>query len=132
MHEQVYMAVVPYRAESRRDGQMIEVTIPALSIPMCANCGELLFTDKVDEQIQRALAATEPPVVDELRRCLEVRDGTKWVEDGVEYFIPHEDICKIEQRWLETCSTDPRNYQDIPNARFILKILEMGSRAEIN
>src|SRR5438128_7800474 len=55
MQEQVSMAVIPYRGETRRDGQMVAVNIPALNIPMCANCGELLFTDKVDQEIRKAL-----------------------------------------------------------------------------
>ena len=60
LQKQVHLAVIPYRAEMRHDGKLLAVQIPALHIPMCANCGELQFTDKVDQQIRNAFADMPP------------------------------------------------------------------------
>src|SRR5437764_9314806 len=53
--EQVFSTVIPYRAQGRRNGQLVTADIPALKIPKCTNCGELLFTESVDQQIRFAL-----------------------------------------------------------------------------
>src|SRR6266542_1728982 len=53
----VYPATVPYTAEVNHDGRLYEVQVPALEIPRCRACGELVFTNRVDEQITDALRA---------------------------------------------------------------------------
>jgi hypothetical protein len=51
------MTVTSYDAEVRRDGRLHTFTIPGLHIPVCQACGEKVFTEKVDEQINSALRA---------------------------------------------------------------------------
>lgn len=52
---EVRPAVVPYNADVKHDGRTHAVEIPALSIPRCEACGELVFGNDTDEQISRAL-----------------------------------------------------------------------------
>ena len=59
LQEQVFSTVVPYRAQGRRNGQLVTADIPALKIPKCTNCGELLFTESGDQQIRVALDSNE-------------------------------------------------------------------------
>src|SRR5436309_2577660 len=56
LQKQVFSTVIPYRAEGRRNGQLVTADITALKIPNCTNCGELIFTESVDQQIRSALA----------------------------------------------------------------------------
>ncbi|GEM_PF-3344315 len=55
LQQQVHLAVIPYRAERGRGGRLVSVEIPALRVPKCAHCGELLITYDVDDQIRLAL-----------------------------------------------------------------------------
>ena len=76
MQERVYLAVIPYRAEMRRHGQLVALDIPTLSIPKCENCGELLFTDRVDQQIRHAFDAAEAPRLEP--GCNKTPDGNSF------------------------------------------------------
>jgi hypothetical protein len=55
-HE-VFPKTIPYTIEVRRDGHLHSLTVPALEIPVCRNCGEKVFTERVDQQIDQALQA---------------------------------------------------------------------------
>jgi hypothetical protein len=160
LQDRVFPTVIPYRAQGRRNGQLVEVDIPALKIPKCENCGELLFTESVDQQIRSALAGDKPQISEDRRKTLEPikklfpqalrnidrfdnapilgdamseHDGVTFEEDGERYFIPNSDIETITRRWLDHAgSFNPAYYEDIANFRFVLKVLELGSREEIN
>ncbi len=49
------MASAAYNAELRHDGRLYSFTIPHLHVPVCQSCGEKVFTEKVDDQINAAL-----------------------------------------------------------------------------
>jgi len=49
------MTTTCYDAEIRHDGRLYTFTIPHLDIPVCQACGEKVFTEKVDDQINAAL-----------------------------------------------------------------------------
>ncbi len=49
------MTAVSYDAEARHDGHLYAFTIPRLEVPICRVCGQKVFTEKVDEQINAAL-----------------------------------------------------------------------------
>ncbi len=51
------MATTAYQAEVRHDGRLYTFTIPRLELPVCQACGEQVFTEKVDEQVNAALRA---------------------------------------------------------------------------
>jgi putative zinc finger/helix-turn-helix YgiT family protein len=53
----VFPTIIPYTAEVTHDGRLYEVALPALEVPRCRSCGELVFTNRVDEQITDALRA---------------------------------------------------------------------------
>jgi putative zinc finger/helix-turn-helix YgiT family protein len=52
---EVVMTTVCYDAEVRHDGRLYAFTIRHLDIPVCRACGEKVFTEKVDQQINAAL-----------------------------------------------------------------------------
>ncbi len=51
------MTATAYEAEIRHDGRLHSFTIPSLDIPACRACGEKVFTEDVDQQIDDALRA---------------------------------------------------------------------------
>ena len=55
LQEAVRPAVVSYNAEVKHDGKTHAVEIPALRVPRCEACAELVFGNDTDEQISRAL-----------------------------------------------------------------------------
>jgi putative zinc finger/helix-turn-helix YgiT family protein len=52
---QVVVTTVSYDAEVRHDGRLHTFTVPQLAIPVCEACGEKVFTENVDDQINAAL-----------------------------------------------------------------------------
>lgn len=44
-----------YDAEVRHDGRLYSFTVPKLRIPVCQNCGEMIFTEDVDAQVSEGL-----------------------------------------------------------------------------
>jgi limonene-1,2-epoxide hydrolase len=71
---EVNLATIAYDAEVRHDGRMYKFTIPDLRIPVCAACGERVFTERVDDQINDALRVhlelLAPRQIDEAIACL--------------------------------------------------------------
>ena len=55
--ERVFLTSLRYDAEVRHDGRIHTFTIPIIDIPVCQVCGEKVFTEKVDDQINAALRA---------------------------------------------------------------------------
>ena len=51
----VFMATTEYAAEVRHDGRLHTFTIPQLELPICESCGEKVFTEDVDRQVNDAL-----------------------------------------------------------------------------
>jgi DNA-binding transcriptional regulator YiaG len=49
------MSTISYNAEVRHDGRLHLFVVPKLKIPVCRACGEKVFTEKVDDQINAAL-----------------------------------------------------------------------------
>src|SRR5437870_1979053 len=52
---QVGMSTVSYDAEVRHDGRVYTFTVPHLNLPACRACGQKVFTEQVDDQINAAL-----------------------------------------------------------------------------
>jgi putative zinc finger/helix-turn-helix YgiT family protein len=53
--EQVELTRVDYDAEVRHDGRLHSFQVPDLEIPVCRACGERVFTEHADEQINDSL-----------------------------------------------------------------------------
>ena len=49
------MATTDYQAEVRHDGRLYAFTVPNLQLPICQACGEKIFTEDTDRQVQAAL-----------------------------------------------------------------------------
>ena len=49
------MATIDYPAEVRHDGRLHEFVAANLEIPICEACGEKVFTQEVDRQVNHAL-----------------------------------------------------------------------------
>ena len=54
---EVVRATIAYTAEVNHDGTVHSIVIPALEVPRCQACGELVFDNIADEQINAALRA---------------------------------------------------------------------------
>jgi putative zinc finger/helix-turn-helix YgiT family protein len=48
---------MPYAIDVKHDGQLYHLEIPELKIPKCRACGELVFSNSVDDEILKALRA---------------------------------------------------------------------------
>lgn len=53
--QEVVLATSEYQAEVRHDGRLHRFTISALKLPICQACGEKVFTEDVDCQVNDAL-----------------------------------------------------------------------------
>jgi hypothetical protein len=51
----VFLSTISYDAEVRHGGILHKFTVPNLEIPVCQECGEKVFTEKVDDQINVGL-----------------------------------------------------------------------------
>ncbi len=72
LKREVYPATIAYTAEVSHDGRLYQVPVPALEIPKCRSCGELVFTTRVDEQITAALRGQL-----RLLTPIQIREGRK-------------------------------------------------------
>jgi len=92
------LAKTNYAAEVRHDGRLHTFTIPDLELPVCQSCGERVFTDQVDVQVNDALRAhlnllTPAQIRDAIKRvgmtqkdlakCLGIAEATlsRWVSE---------------------------------------------------
>jgi hypothetical protein len=56
-HQEVRCETISYQCQRIHNGQPITVVLPALKVPKCGNCGELVFTYETEEQINQAFRA---------------------------------------------------------------------------
>ena len=50
----VWPVIIPYQGQQAYEGRLYAVNTPRLNIPRCAQCGELLFDNWADDQIDGA------------------------------------------------------------------------------
>ncbi|HBI44636.1 MAG TPA: hypothetical protein DDY78_17565 [Planctomycetales bacterium] len=55
LKDEVYPVTMPYAVETKHDGRLYHIEVPELRIPKCKACGELIFSNSVDDQIMEAL-----------------------------------------------------------------------------
>ncbi len=55
--QEVVIVTAEFKAEVRHDGRLHTFTIPDLELPECRACGERVFTEEVDAQVNDALRA---------------------------------------------------------------------------
>jgi len=64
-----------YDAEIRHDGRLYTFTVPRLDMPVCQACGQKVFTEQVDEQLNAALRSHLYLLAPEEIRCALDRVG---------------------------------------------------------
>lgn len=57
LKEEVYPEIMPYTTDVMHDGRRYHLEIPEISIPKCRACGKVFISNRVDEDILRALRA---------------------------------------------------------------------------
>lgn len=72
LKEAVYPATIPYTAKLKHDGKLHSIDIPELTIPKCRECGALVFSNSVDDQLVSALRSHL-----ELLTPQEIKEGRK-------------------------------------------------------
>jgi putative zinc finger/helix-turn-helix YgiT family protein len=68
----VAIATIPYEIQIDHDGRKYHVSIPALSVPQCGNCGILSIDSEADRQIDAAFRKVAGLLTQE-----EIREGRK-------------------------------------------------------
>ena len=115
--------VMPYPAKVKHDGIEYTIDIPALEIPRCQNCGELLFSNHVDEQIRDALRdrlrLLTPAQIRAGRKALALHQSQLAVRLGVasETISRWENGALIQSRSMDNLL---RVYFAIPEVRNVL------------
>jgi len=124
LKQEVVPARIPYPAEIKYDGALHSVPVPNLEIPRCRSCGELLFNDHADEQINEALRSQLrllSPTQISLRR---VSLGLNPSELAKKLGVGEETICRWENgAFIQTRAMDNllRLYFALPKVREVLR-----------
>jgi putative zinc finger/helix-turn-helix YgiT family protein len=114
---------MPYTAKVKQDGIEYIIDIPALEIPKCHNCGDLLFSNHADEQIRDALRnrlrLLTPAQIRSGRKALSLHQSELAERLGVaaETICRWENGALIQSRPMDNLL---RVYFAIPEARNVL------------
>jgi putative zinc finger/helix-turn-helix YgiT family protein len=102
--QEVVMATTQYDAEVRHDGRLHIFTIPRLELPVCQACGERVFTEQVDAQVNNALRAHLKLLTPD-----QIRDGIKRVGLSQKNFAARLGIAAATlSRWLNETQIQSR------------------------
>ncbi|MEO8494169.1 MAG: PIN domain-containing protein [Planctomycetota bacterium] len=102
--QEVVMATTEYTAEVRHDGRLYTFVIPDLELPVCQACGERVFTEKVDAQVNDGLRAHLI-----LLTPAQIRDGIKRVGMSQRDFAVRLGIAEATlSRWLNETQIQSR------------------------
>jgi putative zinc finger/helix-turn-helix YgiT family protein len=119
--QEVRGETVKYKAEVRHDGRVHSFTIPKLEIPVCGACGEKVFTEHVDEQVNDALRAHL-----KLLTPAQIRDGIKRVEMSQKIFASRLGVAQETlSRWLNDVQIQSRAMDNLLRAYFALPQLRL-------
>ena len=112
--QEVVMATTEYEAEVRHDGRLHAFTVPNLKLPVCQACGERLFTDEADDQIDAALLAHLNLLTpDQIRDCIK-RVGMSQREAAKRLGIAEATL----SRWLNEVQIQSRAMDNLLRAFF--------------
>ena len=108
------MATTEYDAEIRHDGRLHAFTVPNLELPVCQACGERLFTNGADDQINDALLAHL-----NLLTPAQIRDGIKRVGMSQREAAKRLGIAEATlSRWLNEVQIQSRAMDNLLRAFF--------------
>ena len=106
------MATTRYDAEVRHDGRLHIFTIPRLELPVCQACGEKVFTEQVDAQVNNALRAHLKLLTPD-----QIRDGIKRVGLSQKNFAARLGIAAATlSRWLNETQIQSRAMDNLLRA----------------
>src|SRR5208337_31044 len=88
--------VKAYTAKVRHDGVDYSLNIPSLEIPTCGSCGEEVFSDNVDQQVNSALRAHLVLLTPQQLRAARKALGLRQTELGRRLKIAPATICRWE------------------------------------
>lgn len=106
------MATIQYEAEVSHDGRLHTFTIPNLELPVCQACGERVFTEKVDAQVNDALRAHMKLLTPD-----QLRDGIKRVGLSQKDFASRLGVAEATlSRWLNETQIQSRAMDNLLRA----------------
>lgn len=124
LEDKVHPQTMPYAIDVKHDGQLYDLDIPELSIPKCSACGELVFSNSVDDRIIQALRERVGLLAPEqIRRGRETL-GLKSKELAEKLGVAPETISRWESGGLiQSRAMDNflRVYFAVPEARAVLR-----------
>jgi putative zinc finger/helix-turn-helix YgiT family protein len=119
--QQVYLATVKYNASVRHDGRLHSFTIPKLLVPTCKSCGEKVFTEDVDAQVNNALRSHLRLLTPD-----QIRSGIKRVEMSQKTFAARIGIAEETlSRWLNEAQIQSRAMDNLLRAFFAFPQLRL-------
>ena len=119
----VHPVVIRYTARVKHDGTEYTIEIPALEVPKCQSCGELVISNGADEQIREALRRhlrlLSPFQIKAGRKALALKQDELADRLGVaaETISRWENGALIQSRSMDNL---PRVYFAIPQVRDVL------------
>jgi putative zinc finger/helix-turn-helix YgiT family protein len=119
----VNVVTMPHTAKASYDGRVHELEIPQLEIPQCASCGELVFSNRVDEQISHALRLHLRLLTPEQIRAARDALGLQQKELSERLGVAREIMCRWETGVLiQSRAMDNllRLYFGLPQVRTVL------------
>lgn len=128
---EVYPETMPYATEVKHDGQLYHLEIAELRIPKCRACGELVFSNSVDDQIIQALRSHVRLLTPEQIRGGRKSLGLKCKELAERLGVAAATISRWEKgRLIQSRAMDNylRVYFAVPEVRAVLQ----GTRQDPN
>ena len=113
-----------YAIDVKHDGQSHHLEFPALTIPKCKACGELAFSNSVDDQILQALRTHLRLLAPEQIRSMRESLGLKSKELAEKLGVAAETICRWERGGvIQSRAMDNllRIYFAVPKVREVLR-----------
>lgn len=128
---QVYRTAAPYTSTVNYDGQLCAIEIPCLSVPKCANCGEVVFDNNAGRQIDEALRQQLGLLQAEQIRAGRTQLGLEPDEFASQLGVTEERLAHWEtgsQLQPRVVDREIRLYFELPAVRNALNRLELGER----
>lgn len=112
----VWPVVIPYQTQQCYEGLLYTVATPHLNIPRCAQCGELLFDNWADDQIDEAFRQQVHLLTPDQIRANRAALGQDRREFAARLGVEEE----VLRRWEEDREIQPRALDNLLRLYFAL------------